>query len=158
MDEGDAREFTARLRALFASVRNPVTGQLYTCASATREINAQVAHLPPEEQAGRSISNTYLWQLFRGNRSNPTLRHLQSLAALFGASVGYLAGEDEASPTVRLPSSTVEVPVAITFRRPPAASVSWVAQLHIDVDVIRHLWRAIQSDDASRPAGEPDTT
>lgn len=45
---------------------------------------------------GPTISATYLWQLRKGLKDNPTKRHLEALAAFFGVPVTYFfGGEDE---------------------------------------------------------------
>jgi transcriptional regulator with XRE-family HTH domain len=38
---------------------------------------------------GFDISATYIWQLENGKRSNPTLRHMEGLAAFFGVPASY---------------------------------------------------------------------
>ena len=42
-----------------------------------------------QEQGGPTISATYVWQLRRGDRDNPTKRHLEALASFFGVPVSY---------------------------------------------------------------------
>lgn len=39
--------------------------------------------------AGVKISQSYIWQLRRGMKDNPTLRHLQALADFFGVPAAY---------------------------------------------------------------------
>jgi transcriptional regulator with XRE-family HTH domain len=39
--------------------------------------------------SGESMSATYLWMLRRGERTNPTMRHLQALAGFFGVAPAY---------------------------------------------------------------------
>jgi transcriptional regulator with XRE-family HTH domain len=41
------------------------------------------------ERDGPTISATYLWQLRRGLRDNPTKKHLEALAEFFGVSPAY---------------------------------------------------------------------
>jgi transcriptional regulator with XRE-family HTH domain len=40
-------------------------------------------------QAGHDISAAYVWQLRNGKRTNPTLRHIEGLAAFFGVPASY---------------------------------------------------------------------
>lgn len=40
-------------------------------------------------ETGESMSATYLWLLRRGERTNPTMRHLQALAGFFGVAPAY---------------------------------------------------------------------
>jgi transcriptional regulator with XRE-family HTH domain len=47
------------------------------------EIAAQCADL------GAPISGTYIWQLRTGRRDNPTLKHLEALAAVFAVPAAY---------------------------------------------------------------------
>ncbi|MDQ7910949.1 XRE family transcriptional regulator [Phytohabitans sp. ZYX-F-186] len=42
---------------------------------------------------GESMSATYLWMLRRGERTNPTMRHLQALAGFFGVAPAYFFDE-----------------------------------------------------------------
>ncbi|RZT75484.1 hypothetical protein EV383_6224 [Pseudonocardia sediminis] len=73
-----------KLERLFETIPNPATGKRYTNNAAAEAIDELVAALPEEERVGRSISPQYIWQLRRGVKDNPTLKHLKSLAALFG--------------------------------------------------------------------------
>jgi transcriptional regulator with XRE-family HTH domain len=43
---------------------------------------------------GTMISHTYVWQLRKGIRDNPTKRHLEGLAQFFGVSASYFLDED----------------------------------------------------------------
>lgn len=44
-------------------------------------------------RGGPTISATYLWQLRRGLRDNPTKKHLEALAGFFGVSPAYFFDE-----------------------------------------------------------------
>jgi transcriptional regulator with XRE-family HTH domain len=48
---------------------------------------------------GVMISHTYVWQLRKGLRDNPTKRHLEALAQFFGVSPAYFL-DDEAARTI----------------------------------------------------------
>ncbi|MEV0385132.1 helix-turn-helix domain-containing protein [Nonomuraea sp. NPDC050643] len=48
------------------------------------------------EQGGPTISATYVWQLRKGLRDNPTKRHLEALAQFFGVPPAYFF-DDEAA-------------------------------------------------------------
>lgn len=43
---------------------------------------------------GVTISHTYLWQLRKGARDNPTKRHMEALAHFFGVPASYFLDED----------------------------------------------------------------
>ena len=45
---------------------------------------------------GVMISHTYVWQLRKGHRDNPTIRHIEALARFFGVSPVYFL-DDEAA-------------------------------------------------------------
>lgn len=45
---------------------------------------------------GPTISATYLWQLRKGLRDNPTKRHLEALAGFFGVSPAYFFDDEVA--------------------------------------------------------------
>ncbi len=40
-------------------------------------------------KTGITISQSYIWQLRKGKKDNPTMRHLQALANFFGVPVAY---------------------------------------------------------------------
>lgn len=82
-----------KLDRLFATVPNPETGRPYSNPAAAAAIARMVAELPEAERDGRSISQTYIWQLREGRRSNPTVKHLESLGALFGVGPDYFLNE-----------------------------------------------------------------
>jgi transcriptional regulator with XRE-family HTH domain len=41
-----------------------------------------------------TISQSYIWQLRKAHKDNPTYKHLQALAAFFGVPVGYFFDDD----------------------------------------------------------------
>ncbi|MDQ6673025.1 MAG: XRE family transcriptional regulator, partial [Chloroflexota bacterium] len=43
------------------------------------------------------ISATYVWQLRTGHRSNPTMKHVEGLAAFFDVPVNYFFNDDVAT-------------------------------------------------------------
>jgi transcriptional regulator with XRE-family HTH domain len=46
---------------------------------------------------GPTISATYVWQLRKGLRDNPTKRHLEALSEFFGVPVAYFFDDNEAA-------------------------------------------------------------
>ncbi|MDP9353571.1 MAG: helix-turn-helix domain-containing protein [Chloroflexota bacterium] len=84
-DETPSRPaFADKLNYLFATVHPGERGE-YTHEEVTEEIR---------KQGGPAISHTYLWQLRRGVRSNPSLNVLEALAAFFGVPPGYFFDEE----------------------------------------------------------------
>jgi transcriptional regulator with XRE-family HTH domain len=77
-------------------------------AGKTEYTYEQVAH--GAARAGFDISPAYVWQLRNGKRTNPTLRHIQGLAAFFGVPAGYFL-----DPAVR-DAVDVELELAATLR------------------------------------------
>jgi len=43
---------------------------------------------------GVTISQSYIWQLRKGKKDNPTFKHLQALAAYFGVPVSYFFDDE----------------------------------------------------------------
>ena len=83
-----AATFAEKLDHLFRQVKSP-NGDEFTYDEVVTGIRDRGG---PE---GSSISTSYLWQLRRGTRTNPTLRHMESIAGFFGVSPAYFL-DDEA--------------------------------------------------------------
>jgi len=58
--------------------------------------NEEVAALI-REQGGPTISATYIWLLRKGQRNNPTLKHLEALANFFGVPAAYFFDDETAA-------------------------------------------------------------
>ncbi|MCA6092157.1 helix-turn-helix domain-containing protein [Streptomyces sp. SCA3-4] len=89
MDESDARNASTdaktladKLNHLFRTVV-PAGREPYTTEEVARAITA----------TGVSISGSYIWLLRKGQRDNPTLRHLEALAKFFGVPPAYFFDE-----------------------------------------------------------------
>jgi transcriptional regulator with XRE-family HTH domain len=84
----DAAETTlaAKVNRLFSTV-TPRGGGEYTFEEVAEAIRAK---------GGPTISATYLWQLRKGLRDNPTKRHLEALAGFFGVPPAYFFDSTEA--------------------------------------------------------------
>ena len=50
-----------------------------------------------QEQGGPTISGTYIWLLRKGQRDNPTKKHLEALANFFGVPPAYFFDDEMAS-------------------------------------------------------------
>lgn len=85
--ESQPRTFAEKLNHLFATVY-PASRGPYSNEEAAAAIR---------EQGGPSISGTYIWLLRKGQRANPTLKHLEALASLFGVPPAYFFDDDEAA-------------------------------------------------------------
>lgn len=75
----------AKVNHLFRTVR-PRNGGEFTFEEVADAIRAK---------GGPTISATYLWQLRKGLRDNPTKRHLEALAGFFGVPPAYFFDDAE---------------------------------------------------------------
>ncbi|WP_237774474.1 helix-turn-helix domain-containing protein [Actinosynnema sp. ALI-1.44] len=73
------RTLAAKVDHLFRTVR-PHSGKEYSFEEVAETIRSG---------GGPTISATYLWQLRKGLRDNPTRRHLEALAGFFGVPPAY---------------------------------------------------------------------
>ncbi|MFI0779310.1 XRE family transcriptional regulator [Streptomyces sp. NPDC021212] len=97
-------------------------------------------------QSGESFSGAYLWQLHRGERTNPTLRHLRALAAYFGVPVSYFTDDDVAHRVIdqdllasrELDESMAEAGVSAVYLRGDLAALSPEGK-RMAADMIRQI-------------------
>jgi transcriptional regulator with XRE-family HTH domain len=78
MAEQGRRTLAQRLDHLFDTVRR-ADGQEYTNEHVANAVSAK----------GVTISQSYIWQLRKQKKDNPTLKHLQALADFFGVPPAY---------------------------------------------------------------------
>jgi len=78
-----------KLNHLFASVR-PLD-------SARGEYTHEQVATAIEQAGGPTISATYVWQLRKGLRDNPTKHHLEGLAGFFGVPPAYFLDDETAA-------------------------------------------------------------
>lgn len=97
-----------KINYLFETVRRP-DGKSYS--------NEEVAEAITE-LGEATISGTYLWYLRRGDRDNPTKKHLEVLARFFGVSPAYFFDDAPGLPHPRAERAQVGHPPAM---QPPAA-------------------------------------
>ncbi|WP_410658237.1 helix-turn-helix domain-containing protein [Amycolatopsis sp. lyj-112] len=81
--ENPGRSLAEKLDHLFANVTRR-NGHEFSYEEVASAITA----------AGVTISQSYVWQLRKGKKDNPTLKHLQGLADFFGVPVTYFFNED----------------------------------------------------------------
>jgi transcriptional regulator with XRE-family HTH domain len=86
MSERSRRSLADKLNHLFATVK-PRTGQEFSNEHVVRAI---------AERSGVTISQSYIWQLRKGKKDNPTLKHLQALADFFGVPAAYFFDDEVA--------------------------------------------------------------
>lgn len=78
-----ARELAGKLNHLFANATTR-GGQEFSNEHVAAAIVA----------TGVTISQSYIWQLRKGKKDNPTFKHLQALAAFFGVPVSYFFDDE----------------------------------------------------------------
>lgn len=86
MAGGDASTLADKLNHLFATIR-PGGG-------ARREFSNEHVATEIGRASGVAISQSYIWQLRKGKKDNPTLKHLQALADFFGIPAAYFVDSE----------------------------------------------------------------
>jgi transcriptional regulator with XRE-family HTH domain len=122
----------AKLDHLFRTVR-PRTGGEYTFEDVAEAIR---------EKGGPTISATYLWQLRKGVRDNPTKRHLEALAGFFGVPPAYFFDDDQASridAELALLSAMRDAPVRQIALRANGLSAESLGAIAEMIDRVRQL-------------------
>ncbi|MCS7478558.1 helix-turn-helix domain-containing protein [Umezawaea endophytica] len=74
----------ARVDHLFRTIK-PRGGREYSFEEVAEAIRTR---------GGPTISATYIWQLRRGLRNNPTMKHVEALAGFFGVPPAYFFDDD----------------------------------------------------------------
>jgi transcriptional regulator with XRE-family HTH domain len=80
----DGRSLADKLNHLFAHYR-PRDGQEYSNEQVAAAISAR---------GEVKISQSYIWQLRKSKKDNPTYKHLQALAGFFGVPVSYFFDDE----------------------------------------------------------------
>lgn len=113
-------------------------------------------------QSGESFSGAYLWQLHRGERTNPTLRHLRALATYFGVPVSYFTDDEVARRMMdedllasrELDQSMAEAGVSAVYLRGDLTALSPEGK-RMAADMIRQIRELEQN--ANKPSYPPQT-
>ena len=133
MADGIARgPLATKVNHLFTVVR-PANGDEYTFEEVADAIKAQ---------GGPTISATYLWQLRKGLRDNPTKRHLEALAGFFGVPPAYFFDDTEAdriNAELALLSALRDAPVRHIALRARGLSARSLEAISDMVDRVREL-------------------
>jgi transcriptional regulator with XRE-family HTH domain len=83
-DPGDGWSLANKINHLFETVRRP-DGKPYSNEEVAEAINGR---------GDATISGTYLWYLRRGDRDNPTKKHLEVIARFFRVSPAYFFDDE----------------------------------------------------------------
>lgn len=142
MVDGADRSLADKLNELFANVR-PDVGHEYS--------NEQVA--AAIRGTGVTISQSYIWQLRKGIKTNPTLKHLEALAGFFGVPTAYFLDTETskrvteqlnllAETQARLADSSPESDVRLMAMRAGQLSAERRKQVMDLLDVVYRLEQA----------------
>jgi len=103
------------------------------------------------------ISGTYVWQLRTGQRSNPTMKHIEGLAAFFGVPVNYFFNDDVATRV------DTELDMIVALRETPIRHIALRASglspesLSAIAEMIEHVRRLEGLPDRAEPLYEPES-
>lgn len=99
------RTIAEKLNSLFASVQGP-RGE-YSLEEVSEGIR---------ERGRATISPSYIWQLRKGMKDNPTKKHMEALADFFGVSASYFH-DDEAADRIEAELATLSALRDLGVRR-----------------------------------------
>jgi transcriptional regulator with XRE-family HTH domain len=122
----------AKVNHLFKTVR-PRGGGEYSFEEVAEAIRAK---------GGPTISATYLWQLRKGVRDNPTKRHLEALAGFFGVPPAYFfddAQTERIDAELALLNALRDAPVRRIALRAGGLSTKSLETIAEMVDRVREL-------------------
>ncbi len=136
MPSGDTRRpppsLASKLDRLFQAVRPGGRGE-YSYQEVADAIRAE---------GGPTISATYLWQLRKGLRDNPTRNHLAALARFFGVSPAYFFDDDAAElvdAQLSLLAAMRDTSVRSVALRAAGLSLESLAAVQVVIDHARRL-------------------
>jgi transcriptional regulator with XRE-family HTH domain len=105
-------------------------------------------------ERGTMISHTYVWQLRKGVRDNPTMRHMEGLAQFFGVPTSYFLDEDtaEIDAQLQLLAALRESSVRTLALRAADLSPAGLAAIQAMIEHARSLEGLPAEESASRVA------
>lgn len=139
------RTLAEKIDHLFATVRPP-KGE-YTHEEVANAIR---------DAGGPTISATYVWQLRKGLRDNPTKKHVEALAGFFGVPPAYFFDDDAAAQI------DAELALLTALRDADVRQVALRASglstesLHTIAEMIERVRRLEGLPDQPAESGEPD--
>ena len=87
-ESSEPKTLAAKLDYLFRVVHPKGRGE-YTYREVAQAIN--------DAESGTTISASYVWQLRRGEKDNPTIRHIEAMARFFGVPPSYFLDDQAAA-------------------------------------------------------------
>lgn len=151
MPETSPAQLAAKLDRLFHAVHPRGRGE-YTYREVAEGVRAR---------GFAAISATYIWQLRTGQRSNPTMKHVEGLAAFFGVPVNYFFNDDIAARV------DAELDLVVALREGPIRQIALRAaglstdSLRAIAEMVEHVRRLEGLADAplsGRPVGPSPPT
>jgi transcriptional regulator with XRE-family HTH domain len=127
-----SRSLAEKLQHLFSVVKPAARGEY-----SNHEVAAAI-----EAAGGPTISATYVWQLRKGIRTNPTLNHLEALAKFFGVPTSYFlddAKANEIDPELELLAALRDTGVQAIALRASGVSADGLKAI---VTMLDHVRRA----------------
>lgn len=137
------RTLAEKLDHLFGTVR-PRGGGEYSFEEVAEAIRSK---------GGPTISSTYIWQLRRGIRDNPTKRHLEALAGFFGVPPAYFfddAAAERIDSELALLSALRDAPVRQIALRASGLSAKSLDAITEMVERVRELEGLPEADSEGR--------
>jgi len=111
------------------------------------------------DRGGPTISATYIWQLRKGIRDNPTKKHLEALSDFFGVAPAYFF-DDEAAARIdaqlELLTALRDASVRQLALRAHGLSPESLATLTDMIERVRQLEGLPEDDSGDRPRSEDD--
>ncbi|AXB42861.1 helix-turn-helix domain-containing protein [Amycolatopsis albispora] len=144
----DVGSLAAKVDHLFRTVR-PRDGGEYSFEEVAEALRAR---------GGPTISATYLWQLRKGIRDNPTKRHLEALAGFFGVPAAYFFDDEETrriDAELTLLTALRDAPVRQIALRASGLSPKSLEAIAEMVDRVRELEGLPQPNPPAPPTPEP---
>jgi transcriptional regulator with XRE-family HTH domain len=145
------RTLADKLDYLFDTVHPRGRGQ-YSYAEVAKAI---------EDRGGPTVSATYIWQLRKGLRDNPTKRHLEALADFFGVSPAYFFDDAEAeriSDRLALLAMLRDAGARQLAARAAGLSEGSIQSLREMIDRLRELEGLPEPAPEHRTSGEDDAS
>src|SRR3982750_4462402 len=93
-------------------------------------------------RGGPTVSATYVWQLRKGKRDNPTRKHLEALADFFGVAPAYFFDNDAAAridAQIDLAVALRDAPIRQIALRSYGLSTESLRAIAQMIDHVRHL-------------------
>jgi transcriptional regulator with XRE-family HTH domain len=129
---GAERTLAGKLDHLFRTVHPGARGE-YTFEEVASAIR---------DRGGPTISATYIWQLRKGIRDNPTKRHLEALAGFFGVPPAYFfddAAAERIEAELELLSALRDAPIRQIALRAAGLSPKSLGAITEMVERVREL-------------------